>query len=143
MSIKTLLGAALLLALTLPVACSDDDENAQPAPPTFPTTGGSGGSSAGASGGGSDAGSGGSDAGSGGSSAGSGGDGGAAGTAGTAGTGGAAGAGGNCQGENGCYACPPTTLEHYLNRCTGAQCVPFDDAARLPLYNGGNLPPVP
>ncbi|NUP07293.1 MAG: hypothetical protein HOW73_14660 [Polyangiaceae bacterium] len=53
------------------------------------------------------------------------------------------GAGGNCEGPDGCFACEPTKNEHFLNACTEAQCSPFDNEARLPLYNGGDLPPVP
>jgi hypothetical protein len=78
--------------------------------------------------------------------------GGASGTAGgtTGNTGGAGGSdagtggsGGNCDGPAGCYDCPPHTNSQFLNQCTNAQCAAFDNAARLPLYNGGNLPPVP
>lgn len=39
--------------------------------------------------------------------------------------------------------CEPTQLTDFLNSCTGAQCVAFDDVARLPRYNNGNLPPLP
>ncbi len=55
------------------------------------------------------------------------------------GTGGAA----NCDGPNGCYSCPPKTGSQFLNACTSAQCSPFNNVARLPLYNNGNLPPIP
>lgn len=48
----------------------------------------------------------------------------------------------SCTGPDGCFACTPQgTLEH-LNRCTGTTCVPFDNAARLPRYNNGDLPPI-
>jgi hypothetical protein len=30
-----------------------------------------------------------------------------------------------------------------LNACTDSQCSHFDNVARLPNYNGGNLPPLP
>ncbi len=43
-----------------------------------------------------------------------------------------------------CYACAPQTNTQYLNACTEASCVPFDDTKRvknLPL--DGNLPLVP
>ena len=75
------------------------------------------------------------------SSSSGGGDGGAGGgtTSSTGGTGGAP----NCDGPNGCFSCPPTKNVEFLNACTDAQCSPFDDKARLPLYNNGNLPPVP
>lgn len=67
---------------------------------------------------------------------------------GTGGTGtGGTGTGGtgtvNCDGPNGCFDCPPKKTVEFLNACTDAQCTPFDNAARLPLYNGGNLPPLP
>ncbi len=161
---------ALGVALALAGGCSDDS-NPEPGPQVF--TGGSAGVSAGSSGaGGSVAGTGGASGTSGqagvagttggtdaggaaGTTAGSAGtDGGAAGTtggaAGTTGgsagaTGGSAGAGGqvNCDGPNGCYACKPTTLPQFLNHCTDSTCVPFDNAARLPLYKNGTLPPLP
>lgn len=154
MNPRTLVAALLTLG-ALAVACSDDNDNAEPGSPTFNTStggsAGSGGSTAGSGGsvagsGGSTAGSGGSPAGAGGSTAGSGGS--TAGSGGsTAGSGGSAagsgGAAGSCDGANGCYACTPVTLEQHLNQCTDSQCVPFDNAARLPLFNGGNLPPIP
>lgn len=60
------------------------------------------------------------------------------------GGGGEGGAGGAaCEGPNGCYSCKPATNVQFLNACTGAQCSKFDDAARLPLYNNGNLPELP
>jgi hypothetical protein len=68
------------------------------------------------------------------------------GTGGTGTGGGNTGGGGaapNCDGPNGCYSCTPTKNEQFLNACTSAQCSPFDNAARLPQYNNGNLPPVP
>jgi hypothetical protein len=58
------------------------------------------------------------------------------------GTGGAGGAP-NCDGPNGCYSCPPKTGAQLLNACTTSQCSPFDNVARLPLYNNGTLPPIP
>lgn len=60
-----------------------------------------------------------------------------------AGGGGTGGAPPNCDGVNGCYSCPPKTGNQLLNACTGAQCSPFDNVARLPLYNNGNLPAIP
>ena len=48
-----------------------------------------------------------------------------------------------CVTDDGCFACAPVELEQFLNRCTDAQCFGFDDAARLPLYNDGDLPPLP
>jgi hypothetical protein len=61
------------------------------------------------------------------------------------GTGGGAGGqgGAGCLGPNDCWLCTPTNDGQFLNHCTDAQCSFFDDAARLPLYNGGNLPPLP
>jgi hypothetical protein len=60
-----------------------------------------------------------------------------------AGGGGTGGAPPNCDGPNGCYSCPPKTGDQFLNACTGSQCSPFDNVARLPLYNNGNLPAIP
>jgi hypothetical protein len=43
-----------------------------------------------------------------------------------------------------CYACPPATNPQILNACTNADCVPFDDKARVTkLLSDGGLPPVP
>jgi hypothetical protein len=39
--------------------------------------------------------------------------------------------------------CEPTEDTDFLNGCTDNQCIPFANAARLPLYNNGNLPPLP
>lgn len=50
----------------------------------------------------------------------------------------------DCIGDEGCFKCEPTKLVEFLNRCTDGQCVPFDNAARVPLYEPGKpLPPVP
>lgn len=51
--------------------------------------------------------------------------------------------GAECLGAEGCFKCEVENLEQALNACTESQCAPFDNAARLPLYNGGSLPPVP
>jgi hypothetical protein len=56
---------------------------------------------------------------------------------------GGGGVGGNCEGPNGCFDCPPTQNVHFLNACTDAQCAFFDNEARLPLYEGPDLPPIP
>lgn len=40
-------------------------------------------------------------------------------------------------------ACSPTEEVHVLNQCTESNCFAYDNAANLPLYNGGDLPPVP
>lgn len=43
-----------------------------------------------------------------------------------------------------CYSCKPTTSEQFLNACTSAACVPFDDHARITtLTASGDLPPLP
>lgn len=69
--------------------------------------------------------------------------GGGAGSSSATGTGGAGGAPPECNGPNGCFACPPKTGNQILNACTASQCSPFDNVARLPLYNNGTLPPLP
>jgi hypothetical protein len=46
----------------------------------------------------------------------------------------------------GCFktdVCDPVQLDDFLNACTTAQCIQFDNEARLPLYNHGTLPPLP
>ncbi|APR83760.1 Hypothetical protein A7982_09109 [Minicystis rosea] len=78
------------------------------------------------------------------SSSSSGGGGGAGGaTASSSSSGGGTGGAPNCDGPNGCFSCSPTKTVEFLNACTDAQCSPFDNVARLPLYNNGNLPSVP
>ena len=43
-----------------------------------------------------------------------------------------------------CYACSPIETVQFLNACTNATCVPFDDSARLTrLFPDGGLPPLP
>lgn len=117
--------AAALTSILVVVACGSDDETN--APTNFTTSATSSTSSTSGTGGG---GAGGGDA-----------------TTSTtaSGTGGGGGQGGgvNCDDPSGCYDCPPVTNDQHLNACTDAQCTPFDNVARLPLYNGGNLPPVP
>jgi hypothetical protein len=51
----------------------------------------------------------------------------------------------SCSGDDGaCYACTPATTPQFLNACTGATCVPFDDVGRLThLLPDGSLPPLP
>jgi hypothetical protein len=56
---------------------------------------------------------------------------------------GGSGTGGDCTSEAGCWDCAPTENVHFLNACTDASCSPFDNVARLPLYNNGDLPPLP
>ena len=43
-----------------------------------------------------------------------------------------------------CFPCPPSAMNQatFLNACTGATCVPFDDAVRVPDFKG-TLPSVP
>jgi hypothetical protein len=43
-----------------------------------------------------------------------------------------------------CYPCAPATTVQFLNACTSAMCVPFDDSTRLTnLMPDGALPPLP
>ena len=43
-----------------------------------------------------------------------------------------------------CFPCTPTTDPQFLNACTDAACVPFDDQARIAGFvPDGALPPVP
>ncbi len=39
--------------------------------------------------------------------------------------------------------CAPTEDVDFLNGCTDQQCIAFDNAARLPRFNNGSLPPLP
>jgi hypothetical protein len=41
-----------------------------------------------------------------------------------------------------CFQGEPKTNEDYLNQCTNADCIPFDNCTRLGLCNGGKLPPL-
>ncbi|MBX3157921.1 MAG: hypothetical protein KF773_18275 [Deltaproteobacteria bacterium] len=46
----------------------------------------------------------------------------------------------------GCFrqeTCEPEADLDFLNGCTDGSCVAYDNAARLPLYNNGTLPPLP
>jgi hypothetical protein len=131
-------GWAFLLGCALLAACGD---GGNPEPPGTTTTTDTTTSSTSATGG---TGTGGSTSSGGGGSTGGTTSSGGGGTGGTVTTGGG-GTGGapNCDGPNGCYSCKPTVDVQFLNACTNAQCSPFDNVARLPLYNGGNLPPVP
>jgi hypothetical protein len=49
----------------------------------------------------------------------------------------------SCTSAAGCFVCTPVELVEFLNACTDSSCQPFDNAARLPLYNNGVLPPLP
>jgi hypothetical protein len=44
--------------------------------------------------------------------------------------------------DAGCWNCIPQTNTEFLNQCAGngITCVPFDNFARLPGYDGGALP---
>ena len=49
-----------------------------------------------------------------------------------------------CLGEAGCFSCAPVVNIDYLNECTDDLCTPFDNVARLPLYQAGQpLPAIP
>ncbi len=49
-----------------------------------------------------------------------------------------------CEYDGGCYPCAPSTMDQWLNACTTASCIPFDNKARLPLLQqNGTLPPLP
>ena len=43
----------------------------------------------------------------------------------------------------GCYACTPGDDSEYLNECTGATCIPFDNTRVTLLGPGGTLPQLP
>jgi hypothetical protein len=46
-------------------------------------------------------------------------------------------------GKDGCFNCPNAQVE-YLNRCSDGDCLPFDNAERLPLLKAdGSLPDLP
>jgi hypothetical protein len=128
-------------AASLFVACGDDEDDAQttiPGTGGSTTTGGRPGSEGGESG--APTGTGGtSTAGAGGAT----GDAGAAPTAGADGGGsggvdGGEGGAANCepQGELDCYPCAPKTNEQFLNQCSDAECSPFDNAERIPGFDG-------
>ncbi len=51
------------------------------------------------------------------------------------------GTGGGGGGES-CFSGTPTKDEDYLNTCTNATCVEFDNCARLGLCDGAALPPL-
>jgi hypothetical protein len=42
-----------------------------------------------------------------------------------------------------CYPCAPVTQPQFLNTCTSAACVPFDDTRVTLLLPDGDLPPLP
>ncbi len=46
--------------------------------------------------------------------------------------------------SNACFEGDPINLGDFLDACTDGQCAPFDNTARLPLYESGKpLPPAP
>jgi hypothetical protein len=50
----------------------------------------------------------------------------------------------SCEGPDGCWACAPENQEQFLNACTDAECVPYDNAQLEGLLlEDGSLPPVP
>ncbi len=50
----------------------------------------------------------------------------------------------SCVGEDGCYACVPEQQEEYLNACTDAECLPYDNTQLQGLLlEDGSVPPVP
>jgi hypothetical protein len=58
-------------------------------------------------------------------------------------SGGSTGSGG-CEGDQGCYSCTPHSTDEFLNACTEASCVPFDNAAlKKYLSPDGGLPKLP
>ncbi|MFO0553517.1 MAG: hypothetical protein U0271_34360 [Polyangiaceae bacterium] len=57
---------------------------------------------------------------------------------------GGAGGGDNCSGPDGCYSCAPVKPVEFLNACTDAQCIPYDNTPLQGLLEpDGSLPPVP
>jgi hypothetical protein len=61
----------------------------------------------------------------------------------TSGTGGG-GSGGGCEGPDGCYSCAPSKPVEYLNGCTDATCIPYDNTPLQDLLEpDGSVPPVP
>jgi len=49
----------------------------------------------------------------------------------------------SCAGKNGCYACAPKSDVDFLNGCTEARCVPFDNRRLRNLAPDGMLKPLP
>src|SRR5947207_466247 len=44
-----------------------------------------------------------------------------------------------CLGDGGCFACPPVQTNDFLNQCTRSNCAPFNNAVRVPRWDGGAL----
>jgi hypothetical protein len=137
---RTSFGLYAVLAVTaasLFVACGDDEDDEQttiPGTGGSTTTGGRPGSEGGESGAPTSTG--------GTSTAGAGGAGAAptagADSGGSGGVDGGEGGAANCepQGDLDCYPCAPTTNEQFLNQCSDAECSPFDNAERIPGFDG-------
>jgi hypothetical protein len=132
-----------ILAGSLAVACGDDADGDDPN--VIPGAGGKASAGDTSDAGATEPGTGGTGGGSGGSGTGGGGGeptetGGSGGAAGgnEPGSGGEAGGAENCdpQGEYDCYPCAPKTNEQYLNQCSDAECAPFDNAERIPGFDG-------
>lgn len=51
--------------------------------------------------------------------------------------------GSGCEGENGCFSCAPQQFEEFLNACTNAPCIPYDNGPLEGYLVDGNVPPVP
>ncbi len=51
---------------------------------------------------------------------------------------------GGCEGPDGCFSCEPIAQVDFLNACTDAACVPYDNAQLEGLLlEDGSVPPVP
>jgi hypothetical protein len=49
-----------------------------------------------------------------------------------------------CLGPDGCFSCPPAAQAEFLNACTDAECIPYDNTPLLGLLQeDGSVPPVP
>lgn len=55
-----------------------------------------------------------------------------------------AGTSSGCVGPDGCFSCEPEQPVEFLNACTEAECVPYDNAQiEHLLLEDGSVPPVP
>ena len=60
------------------------------------------------------------------------------------GAGGSGSTGTGCVGPDGCYACAPDAQAEFLNACTDAACIPYDNTQLEGLLlEDGSVPPVP
>jgi len=49
-----------------------------------------------------------------------------------------------CEGPDGCFACEPDSQVEFLNACTDAACIPYDNGQLEGLLlEDGSVPPVP